>query len=930
MARLKYVDYLSILEETSAVTISLLERAAEDGNPDAQYQLGRIYEIYPSALSDENKAIQYFKNAVEQGHPQALTRLKSLLVQTRPQIENSPYFRELLELAASKGNLYALDRLGRLYTDEGSNFSDTRMGIEMLSQAAESGFYESTMTLSEMVNTPTLQAQFTEEEIERWASEEVDLQTIAKRAAGNAIREAMPFIEEKRYGQALSIIDWRYAQFREQEQKDMHAFLARIWWEAQTQTGKSDPEWGWRLFKWEIPQYDIDRYANSSLRLTIRSNVSAILPEVGRIGLNRQICDDIRVQLREIYGIEIPKEGVQQIKANDSIPIAIQFPSRISREMKNRSDWKLTIGSWLTQATMSCLISLGEHSLYTGDWQEALYLSYWVESWADDLLREKQLPGRENRSWIEETRMDALILRAETFELLENFAGAIGIYESIRLDGKTPYKGRKVDRATMREASLRARFGSENSITIKELEEMEPRQRRNHFDRDYAGEENLLTRAALYFANGDLVEANSLMQRVLRYSEENERPFLRLKALIIDSEFGLSTGSLDGIESQLMEALKLCQSKGIKHIEPRLYQLYSSYLLQSGDLSGALQIQVKAIEQIEGLKLHPLIPSTTTRLASIYESLGNPETALSILQNNEETRIQDVATINRLKQEIAKRTSQKNSRELATVDLQPEIITSAPLPDRRFETVFTLSNLSPKDATIRFSITGVADFKPLISPNTLHFDITPSQSQESETVDTNLRLGSMEQQFIHLAIEPQVLLSETPSFKLSASSESITREATLTLLRDPGTISSAVIDAALIRDNPFYLISTFHHLSNADPETQKEVGLRAVASQPTRIEAYDENGILLFIDAQGNGSFDDPGDLLATKHLLSSYPVLILSEKDRRIEFLYQPHKNDFKQITQIEIQRLERSTSRIWKTDVIDIIKPFATDHSE
>lgn len=100
------------------------------------------------------------------------------------------------------------------------------------------------------------------------------------------------------------------------------------------------------------------------------------------------------------------------------------------------------------------------------------------------------------------------------------------------------------------------------------------------------------------------------------------------------------------------------------------------------------------------------------------------------------------------------------------------------------------------------------------------------------------------------------------------------------------------------------------------------VGVRAVANEPTRIEAYDEQGNLLFIDAEGNGTFNDPGDLLATRNVSGMVPLLELGATQRLIEFRYKVHDRRRSEFVEVQIQHSEAPAIDDWKTDAIDKIQ--------
>jgi TPR repeat protein len=58
--------------------IAQLQREAQEGDPDAQYNLAYIYENGLGVPKDESKALELYKQAANQGHPAAQTNLDAL------------------------------------------------------------------------------------------------------------------------------------------------------------------------------------------------------------------------------------------------------------------------------------------------------------------------------------------------------------------------------------------------------------------------------------------------------------------------------------------------------------------------------------------------------------------------------------------------------------------------------------------------------------------------------------------------------------------------------------------------------------------------------------------------------------------------------------------------------------------------------------
>lgn len=58
--------------------IAQLQREAQDGNPDAQYDLGYMYENGLGVPKDEAKALELYQKAADQGHSAAQNNLDAM------------------------------------------------------------------------------------------------------------------------------------------------------------------------------------------------------------------------------------------------------------------------------------------------------------------------------------------------------------------------------------------------------------------------------------------------------------------------------------------------------------------------------------------------------------------------------------------------------------------------------------------------------------------------------------------------------------------------------------------------------------------------------------------------------------------------------------------------------------------------------------
>ncbi|MDF0643909.1 MAG: tetratricopeptide repeat protein [Nitrospira sp.] len=101
--------------EESAVSISDLRKAAEQGNPEAQNRLGTLYSEGRGVPQDYSRAKQWFDKAAEQGHPGAQVNLGTLYFQGNGAPESEQMALSWFRRAAAQGDALAFAKLGLMY-----------------------------------------------------------------------------------------------------------------------------------------------------------------------------------------------------------------------------------------------------------------------------------------------------------------------------------------------------------------------------------------------------------------------------------------------------------------------------------------------------------------------------------------------------------------------------------------------------------------------------------------------------------------------------------------------------------------------------------------------------------------------------------------------------------------------------------------------
>ena len=131
------------------------------------------------------------------------------------------------------------------------------------------------------------------------------------------------------------------------------------------------------------------------------------------------------------------------------------------------------------------------------------------------------------------------------------------------------------------------------------------------------------------------------------------------------------------------------------------------------------------------------------------------------------------------------------------------------------------------------------------------------------------------------------------------------------------------MDAALYLRNPFFNVPIYHLIQQQDGFTQP-LDLKAIASERARIEVYDEDDQLVFIDHNGDGDLLDPGDLLLSDKNGDGFGDLNITRAGARCtRFLVQvtPDGNLPKEGLTIRYQT--RDASGVWNESSRDLITP-------
>ncbi len=120
--------------------------AAEKGDAEAEFMLGRAYDSGKGVAADAKKALEYYRRAAEQGNAKAQNNLASLYALGAGGVaQDKVEAKKWLRKAASQGAALPEDNLGIMLAQEGD-----KEAVEWLAKAAEQGLLSAQLHLGDL------------------------------------------------------------------------------------------------------------------------------------------------------------------------------------------------------------------------------------------------------------------------------------------------------------------------------------------------------------------------------------------------------------------------------------------------------------------------------------------------------------------------------------------------------------------------------------------------------------------------------------------------------------------------------------------------------------------------------------------------------------------------------------------------------------
>ena len=459
-------------------------------------------------------------------------------------------------------------------------------------------------------------------------------------------------------------------------------------------------------------------------------------------------------------------------------------------------------------------------------------------------------------------------------------------------------------------------------------------------------------------------ELEALAKKTLTEGQDLEAFYLGREALFIRAE----TGQKD-LDAHFHKLLTDVRRTGSKRLEPRIYRRYGDWLVGQQRYPEALAVYQEALNLSRTFDWHPMMPILFGKIGLTYQRAGRPEQAdatwreleaylaahpdipaHTILKGLEHqlsayliagrlTEARDLANRARnLKQEgglrpfwltffsdksiadylafIKKESTEPPAEAPPVASLQPKSLTTVALPQTDGSATFHLIHhgAAPLGGTLIFSGPG-ARFAPDHTADNPAFAGDLTAAVQTIKAPLNLTGGTYLTIPVtlpyHASKSGEFTLTWTPHFGEPSSS---------IWNNDWGSeISEAVVlESANLSATPFLGVPVVHHIGFPKGDTLPR-SLRAKGSVPLRIEYRNpETGLLLAVDADGNGTFLEEGEF-ATSTTGKTFPEItpLTGTRSGPIKiWLYPLPDHPWTSDIELKIELHQKNTWREFATD--------------
>ena len=744
----------------------------------------------------------------------------------------------------------------------------------------------------------------------------------------------MPVVElykSKGIEPALNLLK-KNAQKVEKEYPNYYAFYQIIWAEAQACSGKEDENWGCALYEFLLHRTE-KRYPKQVENIAgndyiLFGNIMGCYISLGKLAKAREYALRLEKHLRTKRNMDTTCESYP-----DSGPIFSFLPDARKRAFPYfrrdlfPTDKKSTAPIYYPY--IYGLNYIADVALDSGDWIRAAELSQWFIQYTDQYLHGK------NRRPFEVVResFSAVNRQAEIAIMHEYPEDAIRIYQEFLKKAEGYYHAPKdvIAKAKLRMCVLEVSQGQPPKDAEKIADHGCALLKKNFW---YGDQLQILCvnldRAKILYGIGEKERAWKIIHTFLHKYQCEKKSYFTILTLNTAIDFALEDEVMPPqLETWLIRVLNHRRKMGSKFLELPLYEKYARFLVRCGRYQEALLIQREAVRLSSAMSLEKRLAKNQTEMTAIQKRIAQKKPTITPLKNSpipladvseEPPKTPPIQIVQKSTPTATTGGTVMQSSCGQEIDLQPTESLTASLKDEMATGQIYIINPSSTDQTGELQLCGSIRSPQWQNKNWLTLTASPEFS-----ITTNrqpLTLAAGESCVIEISAQPSKG-GETNDVRcvwIPQNQSGKSKTAQWNYCSDTTGKRTAIIDAHELQANPFYLIPIHHTIQRTDENAIQTVNFSITASSNMRIESYNaQTGELIAIDANGNGSFSDQGDLISSDKNLDNYPDITFKKGEKALTILFYVKPSAFKQNQTLTIKR---KTNTGWTIDAIDTLK--------
>ncbi len=714
-------------------------------------------------------------------------------------------------------------------------------------------------------------------------------------------------------------------------------YYAAVWQEAQFYSGHADEEWARNLFIYLLKRTRRKQPATADRIPTtdciLIGNIMHDCFDLGKVAEMKGWALELETSLQKHEGMDLNGESYEDLgPIFPFVPDARKRAFPLKRKDFPESVYPQPHDLFIHYALVYAVGYVADACISNADWVRAAELYLWLLQYASEILKTpKQL---EFPSEMGRIAMERTMQMADICVLHDHPEEGVRFYDDYIEKAESYFNTHPVDlvNAKLQRELLHIPQGrmSEAAVEIADRADHIVSTQKSVCYSRWGRFKIRLARARVYYEAGRKDEAWAMVDELLALGAEDVNPRHRERMLCRAIELALlDGGTRPELEAWLLEALRHERELGDKFAELPLYAQYAEFLCLKGRFSEAEVIQLEAVRLAHSLALPDRLARDRRMLAEIRRKR---DAALAKAAATEAT-----PTIGRADGQTATQPGRASSEGGAMedavaddsgarfigIDLQPRASVTVPLVGKSGCGRFFLNNPSPEARRGTLRIGGPVTNLMWRTEAILSAEAAPELGEAE--LERTLTIPSGECRIVDLLGVP---LADDESIAVrcdwlpeGAAEPSMSASWVCQAGLKQGR--TAVIDAQAVEQNPFYLVPVYHTLQRDASAESEVVDLAVSASAPVRVEVYDaRTSGLVYIDANGDGDFEDGGDLIASDTNDNNWPDLTIPQGEELSSFVMYIVPSELAgsaEALELEIRLLNGDE---WILDAIDVIE--------